>query len=320
METKRYLKWVAIIAVSVIGLVYVASCILVAEKLTDVMAIVLGRPLQWLVGRIPRVGPTICAASPWIGGAFEFVVFLLLFDTPAVIAYRFLIRPIRNFELVDAQSIHDLESTNVLTREEAAESILSAMLATPDPIGDDAFHSKIEAVLGKSVGKADFALAELARRQEIASSKAVEIATMAGLTLAASSSAIGDGLGMFFWKSKLVYETFRIYGFRPDARMTVSIWAHVVFASLFAASIEELCELFDVSELVGGIGTRAIQGTVGAAVILKGGQLTRAYLTEGISAESRHHALSEFKSSDLTSVASSVGESLTKIGLKGFSA
>ena len=118
---------------------------------------------------------------------------------------------------------------------------------------------------------------------------------MAGLTMSISSISVGDGLGMFFWKSKLVYETFRIYGFRPSFRTMLLIWAHVVFAAFFAASIDELCELLDVSDIIGGLGVRLVQGIAGTAMIIKGGQLTRAYLMRGISETSTRHALEEFR-------------------------
>ena len=230
-------------------------------------------------------------------------------------------RPLRNIPIVSPELIRNLDADDTQTREDSGVAIALAMLASGSV--KDAERESLTHSIERPSNIAEDVRGALAAREVAAKAKAVQIATMAGLTMAASSSAVGDGLGMFFWKSKLVYETFRIYGFRPDARTTVSIWAHVVFASLLAASVEELCELFDVSELVGGFGTRAIQGTVGAAVVLKGGQLTRAYLTRGISSESRRRALAEFRNSakdDLASVASSVGESLTKIGFKAFSA
>ena len=249
------------------------------------------------------------------------VVFVFLVALPFGLLHYFLVRPLRNIPIVSPELIRNLDADDTQTREDSGVAIALAMLASGSV--KDAERESLTHSIERPSNIAEDVRGALAAREVAAKAKAVQIATMAGLTMAASSSAVGDGLGMFFWKSKLVYETFRIYGFRPDARTTVSIWAHVVFASLLAASVEELCELFDVSELVGGFGTRAIQGTVGAAVVLKGGQLTRAYLTRGISSESRRRALAEFRNSakdDLASVASSVGESLTKIGFKAFSA
>ena len=249
------------------------------------------------------------------------MVFVFLVALPVGLLHYFLVRPLRNIPIVSPQLIRNLDADDSQTREDSGVAIALAMLASGSV--KDAERKSLTSSIERPSNIAEDVRGALAAREVAAKAKAVQIATMAGLTMAASSSVVGDGLGMFFWKSKLVYETFRIYGFRPDARTTVSIWAHVVFASLLAASVEELCELFDVSELVGGIGTRAIQGTVGAAVVLKGGQLTRAYLTRGISSESRRRALAEFRNSakdDLASVASSVGESLTKIGFKAFSA
>ena len=256
-----------------------------------------------------------------VPNAVGFVVFVFLVALPVGLLHYFLVRPLRNIPIVSPQLIRNLDADDSQTREDSGVAIALAMLASGSV--KDAERKSLTSSIERPSNIAEDVRGALAAREVAAKAKAVQIATMAGLTMAASSSVVGDGLGMFFWKSKLVYETFRIYGFRPDARTTVSIWAHVVFASLLAASVEELCELFDVSELVGGIGTRAIQGTVGAAVVLKGGQLTRAYLTRGISSESRRRALAEFRNSakdDLASVASSVGESLTKIGFKAFSA
>ena len=80
--------------------------------------------------------------------------------------------------------------------------------------------------------------------------------------------------------------------------------------------------MLDVSSIIGGIGARFLQVAVGAAVVLKGGHMTRAYLTGGITDDSRRKALFDFKSSagtDIGEVVSSIGNSLGKIGMKAFS-
>lgn len=383
MDFNRFLKWAAAFVVVVVGMLYLASALLVSEKISSlvdfrknvpepVTAVKDTQPTK-LVGTLtvgdkpsfeisvdhvesggddsqpPKpqayrvkldsgaempiqmetvadekndpdddhqtgAGRAALAVLPILVRVVFLAVFLL---APVAIFYVFLFRPLKDIPEVEPDAIKALDDPDFRRRKEAGEVIASAMWEA------DSCSKEDRLVLQKALeNPSDIAVTVksiLENRERAAKEKAVEIASMAGLTMAVSSSSLGDGLGMFFWKSKLVYETFRIYGFRPDARTTVSIWAHVVFASLLAASVDELCELFDVSELVGGIGARAIQGTVGAAVVLKGGQLTRAYLTQGISSESRRWALSEFKNSakdDLASVASSVGESLTKIGLR----
>jgi hypothetical protein len=126
---------------------------------------------------------------------------------------------------------------------------------------------------------------------------------------------------MFFWKARLVHDTIRTYGFRPDSWSVIRIYTYVLFASFLAASIEDLCEMLDASELAGGLVLRVVQGVVGAAVVLKGGQLTRAYLTEGITKDSRDKAIASFRKTapeDLISVANTIKESLGKTGLNLF--
>ena len=386
MDFNRFLKWAAAFAVVVVGMLYLASALLVSDKIaslvdfrknvpetgTDVEAT---QPTK-LVGTLTTgdkpsfeitihdVGPREGDSQPPKPQAYRVeldsgaqlpiqmenvadeagdkgknrtqdtgrvalaflpvvvrVVFLAVFLlTPVAIFYVFLFRPLKDIPEVEPDAIKALDDMDFRRRKEAGEVIASAMWEAGSCSKEDRL------VLQKALeNPSDIAVTVksiLENRERAAKEKAVEIASMAGLTMAVSSSSLGDGLGMFFWKSKLVYETFRIYGFRPGARTTVSIWAHVVFASLLAASIDELCELFDVSELVGGFGTRAIQGIVGATVVLKGGQLTRTYLTEGISPGSRRLALSEFRNNakgELGSVTSSVRGSLAKIGLKTFS-
>lgn len=331
MDPKHFLKWATLFAVLVVGLIYVASALLVSDRISSLFdfsresgseirvevktgdedgksgKVTIDRPATVRPGRIPA-------------GIVRFAVFLVLLGTPVAFFHVFLLKPLKDIPLVDPEAVKALCEGSGERRKEAAMLVGEAMMVSPHCPEDD--WKQLRRSLENNADAIETVQSLISKREIEAKRKAVEIASMAGLTMAVSSSSLGDGFGMFFWKSKLVYETFRIYGFRPDARTTVSIWAHVVFASLLAASVDELCELFDVSELVGGIGTRAIQGTVGAAVVLKGGQLTRAYLTQGISSESRRWALSEFKNSakdDLSSVASSVGESLTKIGFKAFS-
>ena len=373
MDAKRFLKWASCLAAVVIGMIYLASALLVSEKVASLFdfrttrgqsfiivedavgknvsksstmsgaakdnpqkeenadnggtsgiemranqspVALTGAPPYRLV-QVPATGSSFAGVLPTLVRLVLLTAFLL---TPIAIFYVFLIRPLRDIPLVEPDAIAALDDDNLHRRKEAGLVVAEAMWSASSCSDDD--RSLLRKALERP-SDIDRVVRDLLSAREIAARrKAVEIATMAGLTVAASSSVAGDGLGMLFWKSKLVYETFRIYGFRPDARTTVSIWAHVVFASLLAASVEELCELFDVSELLGGIGTRVVQGTVGAAVVLKSGQLARAYLTGGISSESRHHALDEFKKSakdDLGSVVSTVGESLSKIGLGGFS-
>ena len=70
-----------------------------------------------------------------------------------------------------------------------------------------------------------------------------------------------------------------------------------MLAVFFAASIDELCELLDVSDIIGGLGVRLVQGVAGGAMIIKGGQLTRAYLMRGVSVASKKKALEEFRKS-----------------------
>ena len=331
MDPKRFLKWVALFAVLVVGLIYVASALLVSDRISSLFdfsresgseirvevktgdedgksgKVTIDRPAAVRPGRIPAV-------------VIRFAVFLVLLGTPVAFFHVFLLKPLKDIPLVDPEAVKALCEGSGERRKEAAMLVGEAMMVSPHCPEDD--WKQLRRSLENNADAIETVQSLISKREIEAKRKAVEIASMAGLTMAVSSSSLGDGLGMFFWKSKLVYETFRIYGFRPDARTTVSIWAHVVFASLLAASVDELCELFDVSELVGGIGARAIQGTVGAAVVLKGGQLTRTYLTEGISSGSRRRALSEFRNNakvELGSVASSVRGSLAKIGLKTFS-
>ena len=249
----------------------------------------------------------------------KFIVVAVFLLVPIGVVYVFMVCPIRDIPLVEPCVIQQLTAADGCIREEAGAIIAQAMCAAEScPEEDrDVLQSALErpAEIDKTVKEL------LEKREQAARKKALEIAAMAGLTMAVSSSSIGDGLGMFVWKSRLVYETFRIYGFRPKARTVISIWAHIVFASFFAASLEELCDLFDVSEFVGGVAVRLVQSVAGSAVVLKGGELTRAYLLKGVSSESRRSALEGFRKyakDDLAETGSLVTESMCKIGFKGF--
>ena len=332
MDAKRFLKWASLLAVLVIGIIYVASALLVSERVSALfdfsketgpairVEVVTGEE-SGKPGKVTIDRPAMLRPGHILAAIVRFAVFLALIGAPAAIFYAFLLKPLKNIPLVDPEAIKALGEASGERRKEAALLVGEAMMASPHCPEDD--WKKLRKAIERPTDTVETVRALLADREILAKRKAIEIAKMAGLTMAASSSTIGDGLGMFFWKSKLVYETFRIYGFRPDARTTISIWAHVVFASLLAASVEELCELFDISELASGIGTRVIQGTVGAAVVLKGGQLTRTYLTQGISSESRRNALKEFKNSvtgDFFPILKTIGASLKKIGFNCLSA
>ena len=352
MDAKRFLKWAACLAAVVVGMIYLASALLVSEKVASLVDFRTTKVSSFkmvpdVTGKEARMYSTLPDSDmgkehegtteadsyhlvPVPGARASFVGVLpnlvrlglltALLLAPIAIFYVFLFRPLRDIPLVESDALAALNDDNPRRRKEAGEVVAEAMWSAASCPDGDRRILRDELERPTDIDKTVKTL--LAERETLARKKAVEIATMAGLTVAASSSAIGDGLGMLFWKSKLVYETFRIYGFRPNARTALSIWAHVVFASLFAASVEELCELLDVSSIIGGIGTRVVQGAVGAAVVLKGGHLTRAYLTGGITDESRGNALSDFRSSaksDLVDVTSSIGNSLGKIGMKAFS-
>lgn len=344
MDAKRFLKWAAFLAAVVGGMIYLASALLVSEKVASlfdfrsteipVFRMVADDAGKENPGRLPVVdaaevnagngtmtgngsspetkpghkngadastgaasyrlvpesGSMLAGFLPNFVRLVLLVAFLL---APAAIFYVFLFRPFREIPLVGPDAIAALDDNDPRRRKEAGLFVAEAMLSVSSCPEKDRRILRCALERPTDIDKTVKKL--LAEREATAKQKAVEIAKMAGLTVAASSSAAGDGLGMFFWKSKLVFETFRIYGFRPDARTTISIWAHVVFASLFAASVEELCELCDMSGLLGGIGGRVFQGVVGAGIVLKGGALTRTYLLNGISSDSRHLALSGFK-------------------------
>lgn len=345
MNAKFFLKWGAISICTLFGLVYAASCLLVAEQATRFLWAAVGTPVSrlfawkaaapWLQGRLPFFDGSFLKVEIWreaqlvnstpffnasfIKGGIEIILFLVLLALPLFIAYRFLIRPIRQFQLIYPETLRDLEEAKHSgIREDAADALLNCMLSAPESVMDEDERVEIQQNLCcTDEKKADFALEILARRKAKAKARAVEIAKMAGLTVAASSSGIGDGLGMFFWKSKLVYETFRIYGFRPSLRATADIYLHVVFASLFAASLEELSDLLGVSDFLGGLGGRLLQGGAGMAMVIKGGYLTRAYLTQGISETTRKAALDQFRSDatkEFQGIGDSVAQSLKAIG------
>jgi len=351
MDTKQFLKWAVALAAILAGTIYIASAILVSEKVAGLFDFTRGERSSYRIEvvetelSVPTGTPdsakdnaapetslparkttvidrtssrfSILALIPIVVGIIVFAGFIVV---PVAILYVFLIRPLRDIPLVSSDLIAALGASDSRARRDAAVEVAIALLAS-DTLGEDE-RNGLQRAVERPTSIAEKVAASLEQRESAAKLKAIEIATMAGLTVAASSSAMGDGLGMLVWKSKLVYETFRIYGFRPDAKTTLSIWAHVVFASLFAASVEELCELLDVSSIIGGIGTRVVQGAVGAAVVLKGGHLTRAYLTGGITDDSRRKALLDFKSSaktDLGEVGSSIINSLGKIGMEALS-
>lgn len=257
------------------------------------------------------------------------LIFLMLLGIPCWISYRFLLKPLKEFPIVSPNVLEELKSDKSVTQERAAEIVARAMVESvkreQQKIKEDDSRwgelkkeeERLGEALRKPIGCARIILEMLKQRESRAKAVAREFASMAGLTVAISSSATGDGLGMFFWKARLVHDTIRIYGFRPDSWSVLRIYAYVVFAAFLATSIEELCELLDVSELLGGFGARVLQGCVGGAIVLKGGYLTRAYLTQGISVGSRKIGFEEFKkekSDEFKQLGTSLMKSVTKIG------
>ncbi len=268
-----------------------------------------------------------------IRGAIQWCVFFILLALPVGIAYRFLVLPLKEYPLVSPEILSNLASEDDEKKETAATIIIKAMILSAKrrlenlPADDESRDnleediSGLESALSYPVGRATAVISVLERREKQATDNAKKFAAMAGLTVAISSSAMGDGIGMFFWKARLVHDTIRTYGFRPDSWSVIRIYTYVLFASFLAASIEDLCEMLDASELAGGFVLRVVQGVVGAAVVLKGGQLTRAYLTEGITKDSRDKAIASFRKTapeDLISVANTIKESLGKTGLNLF--
>ena len=358
MNIKNILKWAVLLFVIVCGTIYLASALLISEKVASFVdfrtkgiqpfKLSIINELCSDVGvytntqerasiadkgstedshvvrepdsarpsfRIePEKEPTNLLPS-LVFNLVKFIVFAVFFLVPTGVLYVGLVRPIQEIPIVDPEVIRVLGDTDSRLRKQAGEIIAIAMwksgVCSPD------VRQKLKEAIEKPSNIDKTVKELLEEREKIARKKAWEIAAMAGFTVAVSSSSFGDGLGIFVWKSRLVYETFRIYGFRPNAKAVVSIWAHVVFASFFAASIEELCNLLDMSEFVGGIGARIIQGAAGAAMVLKGGSLTRKYLTNGVSSESQRQALAEFKETakdDMIGVLSILRDSKRKAG------
>jgi len=257
------------------------------------------------------------------------LVFLVLLFIPCWIFYNFLFKPLSEFPVVTPSDLENLRSDRSVLKERAAATIAKAMLASVTrelsrvDESDSRFvelkndEERLDEALRKSIGGARVVLEMLEQREGRAKAIALEFASMAGLTVALSSSTMGDGLGMLFWKARLVHDTIRIYGFRPDAWAVLRIYAYVMFAAFLAAGVEDLCELLDVSELLGGFGARALQGCVGGAIVIKGGYLARAYLTQGVSRKSQKSGLEESKKAkkdDLKHLGAALMSSLARIG------
>ena len=285
------------------------------------------------VSIVMKKSPKMKLVLRFIRGTIQWVLFVVLLALPIGIAYRFLVSPLKEFPLVSSEVLSNVALDDDVKKEAAATVIIKAMilsgkerlakLTTDDEVRGDLEEDidRLESAMRFPVGRATAVRAVLERREKQASDIAKKYAAMAGLTVAISSSAMGDGIGMFFWKARLVHDTIKTYGFRPDAWSVARIYAYVLFASFLAASIEDLCEMLDVSELAGGVVLRVVQGVVGAAVVLKGGHMTRSYLTKGISKDSREKAIAAFRETaaeDLKAVASSIEGSFGKIGLTGF--
>lgn len=285
------------------------------------------------VSIVMKKSPKMKLVLRFIRGTIQWVLFVVLLALPIGIAYRFLVSPLKEFPLVSSEVLSNVALDDDVKKEAAATVIIKAMilsgkerlakLTTDDEVRGDLEEDidRLESAMRFPVGRATAVRAVLERREKQASDIAKKYAAMAGLTVAISSSAMGDGIGMFFWKARLVHDTIKTYGFRPDAWSVARIYAYVLFASFLAASIEDLCEMLDVSELAGGVVLRVVQGVVGAAVVLKGGHMTRSYLTKGISKDSRDKAIAAFRKTateDLKAVAGSIEGSLGKIGLTGF--
>lgn len=269
-------------------------------------------------------GSTISARSV-VADVIQWSLFLAFLAVPCVIARQFLVRPLKEFPEISPKTLEALQSDDDTEQEMAATVVARAILFSLDGLqeGNPRFDAllqdkeELENALQFPLGRATVVRKVLERREEEAKAAARKYAQMAGLTVAISSSAMGDGIGMFFWKARLVHETFCIYGFRPGAWTVLRIYAYVLFSVFLAASVEDLCEMLDASEVLGGFGVRVLQGVLGAAIILKGGQLTRSYLTQGISAATRKVALDQFRETamvELKAIGESVGNSLHKIG------
>ena len=328
MNAKRFIKSVVSLFVIVVGVLYVASAFLISERIGAIVDFsekepvkMQMEPVQFQVSidhgaaqeksevdnavKATVSQPVNVAFDHGYSGSWYFWkilsacikwLFLGLFlAVPVAMFYVFLVRPMKGIPVVEPSVIRSLDDDDLDVRRWAGSTVGRAMWSAGgcSKEDEDALRRALE-----RPSEIDKVIKDiLSSRKVRAEQKAIEIAVMAGLTMSISSLSMGDGLGMLFWKSKLVYETFRIYGFRPSLRTTLSIWAHVVFAAFFAASIDELCELLDVSDIIGGLGVRLVQGIAGAAIVIKGGQLTRTYLMQGVSATARKNALAEFRES-----------------------
>ena len=178
-----------------------------------------------------------------IRGAIQWCVFFILLALPVGIAYRFLVLPLKEYPLVSPETLSNLASEDDEKKETAATIIIKAMilsskrrlenLAADDESRDNLEEDidGLESALSYPVGRATAVRSVLERREKQATDNAKKFAAMAGLTVAISSSAMGDGIGMFFWKARLVHDTIKTYGFRPGFWNVVRIYAYVLFAS-----------------------------------------------------------------------------------------
>ncbi len=298
MNVKSFFKSCLWLAVIIVGTLYLASALSVSGIVAEMIDISYAWP-----------------SFAYVAAAVRYLLFAALLLAPIIVLYVFIVLPLRSIPHVDPDRLRSLESANRRVRQAAGVRIALAMCSSCVISSQDL--KKLRNAIRRPYDIDKILKEMLSVREAQAKRKSVELAMMAGMTASVSSSGVGDAVGMLFWESRLVYETFRIYGFRPNARATISIWVHVVFASLFSASLEELCELFDFSDLFGGFGVRLLQGGAAAAAVLRCGALSRRYITTGISQDARKVALKEFHGTlkaDLMAVTGEISKKLRGAG------
>ena len=265
----RTVKKLLVAGVVFLTLVYVSSILSLGARLL---------PGSSLFIAIPRI-------------VFE----IALIAAPFFVMWQLLVKPLCDFKALDIDKVKKAFDGKDPDHVKAVLSVADVIAGSPACTDDE----RAELTSG-NVARIEKALqAFFDKRNEASKKIAVKMATMAAVMVMLSGSSMKDALTMLYWKGRMVYETIKCYGVRPELDDMSRIYLYVVGGAFVAGSIEEMSEIVDVGSVFGkgaGVFTKVItlpiQGTYAVWSILRSSELTRQYIRNGIAeSEERRKAI-----------------------------
>ena len=201
-------------------------------------------------------------SRPIVGTILGWIFAIVLTYIPVRLIANLMIKPIKHFSFVDSKTLlcaMDQDGLKSYSERSAACHKVLEVLESSGSYNDDE-RRRIKQSL-RNISLAPNTLKELfeSKDREV-KSHAKEIAAMAAVSVVISRSPALDGVALLFWKVRLVYDTVKIYGLRPSISDLMKLYAFAAFGAFLSGSLEEMCDLVDISSGVSRISQSA--GTV----------------------------------------------------------